>query len=86
MPPTIARIHTIVAMSGLVACAVLLPVALRRRAACSGFLLAALLALPISAAITGSLSAPHDRYQARIMWLPPFIAAVSLASLRRRPQ
>jgi hypothetical protein len=44
-----------------------------------------LLVLPLSAAITGGLSAPHDRYQARIMWLPPFIAAVSFAALRRRP-
>ena len=35
--------------------------------------------------ITGSLSAPHDRYQSRIMWLPPFIAVLSLASLRARP-
>jgi hypothetical protein len=43
-----------------------------------------LIALPVSAAITGGLSAPHDRYQSRIMWLPPFIAVVSLASLRQR--
>ncbi len=25
---------------------------------------------------------PHDRYQSRIIWLPPFIAVVSLLSLR----
>jgi hypothetical protein len=85
IPPALARIHAIVALTGVLACAILLPIALKRRAPCAGFLLAVLLALPLSAAITGGLSAPHDRYQARIMWLPPFIAAVSLAALRRRP-
>jgi hypothetical protein len=73
------------ALAGVIACAILLPVAFKRRAACAGFLLAVLLALPLSAAITGGLSAPHERYQARIMWLAPFVAIVSLASLRRRP-
>lgn len=85
VPPLLSQIHRIVALGGVIGCAVLLPVAFRRRDACTGFLLAALLALPVSAAITGSLSAPHDRYQARIMWLPPFIAALSLTALRRRP-
>jgi hypothetical protein len=85
VPPLLAGIHTVTALAGVVACAILLPIAFKRRAACSGFLLAVLLILPLGAAITGSLSAPHDRYQARLMWLPPFIAVVSLASLRRRP-
>jgi hypothetical protein len=62
----------------------LLPVALVRRRSSVGFLLIVLIALPVGAAITGGLSAPHDRYQGRLMWLPPFIAAVSLSSLRRR--
>ena len=84
VPPLLARIHKIVALSGSIGCAILLPVAFKRRASCAGFLLAVLLALPVSAAITGGLSAPHDRYQARIMWLPPFIAVLSFASLRRR--
>ena len=55
---------------------------LLRRAPCAGFLVAVLITLPVSAAITGALSTPHDRYQSRIMWLPPFIAVISLASLR----
>jgi hypothetical protein len=38
--------------------------------------------LPVSAAITGGLSGPHDRYQSRIIWLPSFIAVVSLASFQ----
>jgi hypothetical protein len=84
VPPLLVRIHRIVALGGVAACAVLLPLAFRRRAPCAGFLLAVLLVLPAGAAITGGLSAPHDRYQARIMWLPPFVAAVSFASLRRR--
>jgi hypothetical protein len=67
---------------GVIGCAMLVPLAWRRRAPCLGFLVAVLLALPVSAAITGALSAPHDRYQSRIMWLPPLVAALSLASLR----
>ena len=86
LPRFLANIHAITALAGVIGCVVLLPVALKRRAPCAGFLLAVLLALPVSAAITGSLSTPHDRYQARIMWLPPFIAAVSMASLRPLPR
>jgi hypothetical protein len=85
VPSPLSPIHTMTALAGVIACAILLPVAFKRRAACAGFLLAVLLALPLSAAITGGLSAPHERYQARIMWLAPFVAIVSLASLRRRP-
>jgi hypothetical protein len=84
VPSLLARIHAAIALGGAIACAMLLPVAFARRAACAGFLLAVLVVLPLSAAITGSLSTPHDRYQARIMWLPPFIAVVSLVSLCRR--
>ncbi len=83
VPPVLAKLHRVTALGGVAACGLLVPGAIRRRAACAGFLIAALIALPLSAAITGELSTPHDRYQSRIMWLPPFIAAVSLASLRR---
>ena len=38
---------------------------------------AVLLALPVNACVTGALSGPHHRYQARIVWLP---LAVSLAA------
>lgn len=84
VPPVLAHLHLAVALAGVMSCMFLLPIAFIRRAPCAGFLVAVLIALPVSAAITGSLSAPHDRYQSRIMWLPPFIAVVSLASLRRR--
>jgi hypothetical protein len=86
VPRALAAIHMATSVTGVAACLLLLPIALRRRAACSVFLLAVLLAIPLSAAITGSLSAPHDRYQSRIMWLPTFIAVVSLASLRRQKE
>ncbi len=86
VPPLLAWIHRIVAVSGVAGCVLLLPAAIRRRSACAVLLLAVLIALPLSAAITGGLSAPHDRYQARIMWLPPFSAVLSLAALRQRWQ
>nr|WP_294531276.1 hypothetical protein [uncultured Rhodopila sp.] len=83
VPPALAILHRVTALGGVAGCGLLLPMAMRRRAPCPGFLAAVLIALPVSAAITGALSTPHDRYQSRIMWLPPFVAAVSLGSLRR---
>ena len=84
VPPLLAMLHRATAIAGIAACLLLLPIAMRRRAACTGFLAAVLIAVPLSAAITGAFSTPHDRYQSRIMWLPPFLAAVSCASMRRR--
>ncbi len=84
VPPVLVHLHAAVAVAGVMACLLLLPIAFVRRAPCAGFLLAVLITLPVSAAITGALSTPHDRYQSRIMWLPPFIAVISLASLRHR--
>ena len=81
VPPLLSRIHAIVALVGVIACALLLPVAFRRRAPCAGFLLAVLLALPVSAAITGAsvraarpLPGPHH-----------VAAAVRRRALLRRP-
>jgi hypothetical protein len=83
VPAILARVHTIVALAGTLACVLLLVrliatrhaasgqrAARRQHAACAGFLIAALLTLPLSAAITGALSAPHDRYQARCRLAP----------------
>jgi hypothetical protein len=47
-----------------------------------GFAAAALLALLANAVITGGLSGPHDRYQSRVMWLPPLVAVLGIAALR----
>jgi hypothetical protein len=83
VPPVLAAVHRLTALAGVAGCVLLVPIAIRRRSACLGFLLAILVALLLSAAITGGLSAPHDRYQSRLMWLPPFLAMVCCASLRR---
>lgn len=83
VPDLLARLHVAAALAGVVACLALLPRVLRRRDPSAGLLLGVLIALPLCAAITGALSAPHDRYQSRIMWLPPFAAAITLASIRR---
>jgi hypothetical protein len=80
VPAWLAALHRIVSLAGVAACVALLPHALRRRHATAGFLLAALLTLPASAAITGILSAPHDRYQSRVMWLPACIAIIACAA------
>ena len=34
--------------------------------------------------ITGVLSAPHDRYQSRLMWLPPLVLLLSLPRVSAR--
>jgi hypothetical protein len=82
VPVLLGWVHRATGIGGIIAAAILVPTGLRRRAACTGFLLFVLLALPVSAAITGALSTPHERYQSRIMWLAPFTAVVSFASLR----
>ena len=45
-----------------------------------------LLALPVSAAVTGALSGPHDRYQARVVWLPALVLLLAVARDRRALQ
>lgn len=84
LPAWMPVLHATVALAGTLACVALLPVAVRRRHGVAWLLTIPLLALPISAVITGGLSTPHDRYQSRIMWLPPFVAAASAGLLRRR--
>lgn len=85
LPPGLAALHAWVARTGVLACLALLPFAIWRRYEPGKILLVVLVALPASALITGGLSTPHDRYQSRIMWLPPFVAALSLVSMYRRP-
>ncbi|WP_205963516.1 hypothetical protein [Roseicella aquatilis] len=45
--------------------------------------LCVLLGLLVNAAATGALSGPHDRYQARIAWLLPLTALLTLAAAPR---
>ena len=84
VPEPLAILHRVAALAGIVAAALLLPVARRRRHRAAGFLAMALLTLPVSATITGGLSTPHDRYQSRIVWLPACVALLSLPALLRR--
>jgi len=81
LPPWLAMLHGTVALLGVAVCIVLLPVTLRRRHRVGGFLVVVLLVLPINALITGGLSGPHDRYQSRVMWLPPPLAALAIVTL-----
>jgi hypothetical protein len=82
VPGWMQTLHVATAIAGVIICCAALPVALRRRHVSAGFLAAVLLALLGNAAITGGLSGPHDRYQSRIMWLPPLFALLATASLR----
>ena len=84
MPPALAALHGAVALAGIGAALVLLPIAWRRRHDAAWFLAAALVTLPIGAAITGGLSTPHDRYQSRIVWLPACVAFLAVPALARR--
>jgi hypothetical protein len=72
-------LHTLVALAGAAGCCGLL---LASRRELRGFAAAALLAVLANAAITGALSGPHDRYQSRIMWLPPLVTALGIAAKR----
>ncbi len=84
VPPALALAHRIVAIGGIVAALVLLPLAWRRGHVAVLFLAMSLLVQPVSAAITGALSTPHDRYQSRIVWLPACMAFLALPALFRR--
>ena len=79
----LGAVHVGVALAGIGLSLVLLPRMLRRSPLHAGFLAIALLTLPAGAVITGALSCPHDRYQARIAWLPALVAGMTLAGWRR---
>jgi drug/metabolite transporter superfamily protein YnfA len=81
VPGWMQTLHIVTALAGVAGCCAMLVTS--RHQPSSGFAAAALLALLANAAITGGLSGPHDRYQSRIMWLPPLVAVLCLASLRR---
>ena len=84
IPPWLGQLHRAVAITGILASLVLLPLTTRRHAAAAKLLLVVLIALPLSAAITGGLSTPHDRYQSRIIWLPAWVAFLSAGALAAR--
>ena len=78
VPPWLKVLHSIVALGSVAG--MVLP--LRKHSAVRGFAAATVLALLVNAAVTGGLSMPHDRYQSRIMWLPPLVLLLSLPRLR----
>ena len=84
LPAWFVTLHRVVALIGVVTCGALLPVALCRRHRAVGFLALVLVALPVNALILGGLSGPHDRYQSRVMWLPPLLAALAIPALASR--
>lgn len=77
IPGWMQALHRAAAVAGIGFCLFLL--VRRRRDPAWTFAAVALFALTANAAITGMLSAPHDRYQSRIVWLP---AAVALLAWR----
>jgi hypothetical protein len=87
VPPPLMAAHRVTALAGITAALLMLPFAWRRRHVAAWYLAVSLMALPLSAAVTGGLSTPHDRYQSRIVWLPACVAFLSVpALLRRRPR
>ncbi|MBN9564017.1 MAG: hypothetical protein J0H14_25320 [Alphaproteobacteria bacterium] len=67
IPASLQALHRSAAVAGLIGCCALLLV--RRRDPVALAAVAILLALLGNAIITGGLSAVHDRYQARLIWL-----------------
>jgi hypothetical protein len=82
VPAWIRTLHLAMALAGIAVCVPLLLGTRTHARSAGGFSAAALVALLVNAAITGALSGPHDRYQSRIMWLPPLVAVLGIASLR----
>lgn len=79
VPGPLQALHAATALAGVAGCCVLL---LTSRTDLRALAATVLLVLLVNALVTGALSGPHDRYQSRVMWLPPLVAMLGLASLR----
>jgi len=77
-PLLMPQVPVVIVSLGLVLVALLRAVRRHDRAV-SGLLVGLLVAVAVNAFATGALSAPVDRYQARIVWLVPLAAALGLA-------
>jgi hypothetical protein len=82
VPRWLQTLHTASAVAGIAGCIALCIGPGRRRRVGFSLATATLVALLANAAIAGGLSGPHDRYQSRITWLPPFIAVLGIAAVR----
>ena len=79
----IALVLAIVFLAGVIVTAVRSRDKSRTREAVAAGLF--LFAVAANAAVTGSLSKPHDRYNIRVVWVLPLAALALLASGRRKP-
>lgn len=83
IPRWLEHAHFAVFIAGLAGLLTTLLLGLRNRDPLTGLCVAVLVCLLGNAAITGGLSGPHDRYQARVVWLAPFAALTAAAALGR---
>ncbi|HET8995640.1 MAG TPA: hypothetical protein VFN42_03145 [Acetobacteraceae bacterium] len=83
VPGWMQSLHAATGLAGVAGCVILLAAGLYRPHPAAGFAAAVLLALLFNAVITGGLSAPHDRYQSRVMLLPPLVTVLGGAALLR---
>ncbi|MBS0562465.1 MAG: hypothetical protein JSR21_20650 [Proteobacteria bacterium] len=83
VPEPLGALHIAAELAGVAGCLLALALGWRRHVG-AGFAAAALLAVLANAAVTGCLSGPHDRYQARIMWLPLAVAVPALPAMLGR--
>jgi hypothetical protein len=82
VPRLLQLLHLATAVAGIAGCCAI-PFLAPRRHLATGLAVAVVVALLANAAVTGGLSGPHERYQSRIMWLPPLAALLGIAALRR---
>ncbi len=86
VPAWMQTLDTVVALSGIAGCEIVLVVALRRRHVAAGFAATVLLAVVANAFIAGELSTPHHRYGSRVMLLAPAVAVLGGLALARKPE
>ncbi|HME27513.1 MAG TPA: hypothetical protein VKI44_40365 [Acetobacteraceae bacterium] len=81
IPHWLRLLHAACAAAGVAGCVLVL----RARGAFAAVAGATLLALAVNAFVTGALSGPHDRYGARVAWLPLAVLLAAWPVLRPRP-
>jgi hypothetical protein len=84
LPSWFIVLHQVSALLGGVATLAALILGLHRRDLAGGLCAAVLLCLVGNAALTGTLSGPHARYQSRVIWLVTFAPMVALPALTKR--
>ncbi|KAA5613904.1 hypothetical protein [Rhodovastum atsumiense] len=84
VPEALGVLHQAAALLGIAATLLGGILAARRGHPAAGLCLAVLVGVLVNAAVTGALSAPHDRYESRMAWLTLFAPMLGLALLWRR--